>query len=387
MAVPAAKVGKTKPTVKKRPPVQLINAADVEPEEMTFLWLDRIPNGTLTVIGGKPGMGKSLYTNYLAAEVTKAGGAVLMSAPEDALTWVKIPRLMAAGADPRLVHFWPGKLRLPEDVDAAEELIRFHGIKLLLIDPIAKHVTRKGDPAPALEPLVAMAERTGVAVVAVHHLNKKLPKDAHPQDAFGGPAGGWIGTARMAHVLGPITSGDEEQRFMSVAKSNHLRDDAPSVEFYIEEVEVDLPNGSTVEVPRLVFVTADSPVKAGAVVHYKPGDNSGSDTAQGEKKRIGMEFLTLVLVGGPIPAKLLYDQAQKVGVSKKTLNRAADELEVIRQRVGFGPGSHIEWSLPPDHPALRSVGPVAAAPSSEQDLEDALAQILAEGMGGEDDDA
>ena len=106
---------------KKKAPTatKLIRAADVKPEKLDFLWLDRIPKGTITLIGGRPGQGKSLFTTCLAAQVTKRGGAVIMSNPEDQLASVKVPRLIAAEADPRLVHFWPGKLRLPGDVDRA----------------------------------------------------------------------------------------------------------------------------------------------------------------------------------------------------------------------------------------------------------------------------
>ena len=118
----------------------------------------------------------------------------------------------------------------------------FHGVKLVTIDPIAKHVGGK-DPNTALEPLVAMAERTGVAVVGVHHLNKRLPKDAHPQEAFGGASGGWLGTVRFAHVLGPAGAGEPESRFLAVAKANNARRPAPAIEFYMDDVEVDLPDG------------------------------------------------------------------------------------------------------------------------------------------------
>ncbi len=363
------------------PRVETIRASDVEPEELTFLWLDRVPHGTLTLVGGRPGQGKSLFTNYLAGVVTRAGGAVLMSNPEDAMTTSKIPRLLAAGADPRLVHFWPGKISIPDDVGALEELVLFHGIQLVTVDPIAKHIRSK-DPNSALEPLVAMAERTGVAIVGVHHLIKRLPKDAHPQEAFGGASGGWLGTTRVAHVFGPCEGGEEESRFLAVAKANHTRDDAPSVEFYLEEVEVDLPNGKVQEVGRLVFVNETSKATAGGVVHFR---GSGYKDAGGDpdKKAVAAEFLTLLLMNGPVPAKTIFDKAAEAGVSQKTCRRAAEQLEVVKERVGFGPGSHLKWSLPPGHPSLRTVGPKVSKSKKpkDSDVDAAIAKIL----GGEDD--
>jgi hypothetical protein len=273
------------------------------------------------------------------------------------------------------VHFWPGKISIPADVEALEELVVFHGIGLVTIDPIAKHIRAK-DPTTALEPLVAMCERTGVAVVGVHHLIKRLGKDAHPQEAFGGPSGGWLGTTRVAHVFGPAEGGEEESRFLGVAKANHTRDDAPSVEFYLEEVEVDLPNGKVQEVGRLVFVNDSSKVEAAGIVHFKGSGykDAGGDT---DKKQVASEFLTLLLMHGPVPAKAVFEKAAETGVSQKTVRRAADALEVEKERKGFGPGSFLLWSLPAGHPALRTVGPkVTRKPKPAAGVDEAIAKIL-----------
>jgi hypothetical protein len=368
--------------------LQLIRAADVEPEELEFLWPlqgeGRIPKGVITLIGGRPGQGKSLVTNYLAAEVTKAGGAVIMSNPEDPVAAVKVPRLLAAGADTRLVHFWPGKLRLPADVEELEQFVLFHGVELVTIDPIAKHVQGK-DPNTALEPLAAMAERTKCAVVGVHHLNKRLPKDAHPQEAFGGASGGWLGTVRFAHVLGPTGAGEAEARFLAVAKSNHGNDDIPSVEFYMDEVDVDLPGGGVTETVKLVFVADDRPVHASDVVHYRA---IGFRKENPEKRAVAMEFITLLLVKGPVPANEVFDKAAEHGVSKMTCKRASQELGVQKDRVGAGPGSYIVWSLPDDHPLMQSLGQRVSAGEEldEDDVDAAIRQILAEADEEDDDD-
>ena len=380
---------------KKKPTRTLIRAADVKPEKLQFL-LDevigeRVPLGAITLFGGRPGQGKSLLTTWLAGEVTRRGGAVIMSNPEDQLASVKVPRLLAADADPRLVHFWPGKLRLPQDVELLEELVLFHGIKLVTIDPIAKHVSAS-DPNTALEPLAAMAERTGVAVVGVHHLNKRLPKDAHPQEAFGGAAGGWLGTVRFAHVLGPAGAGEAESRFLGVAKANSADDQTPSLEFYMDTVEVDLPDGTVDETARLVFVNDSAPVPAAAIVQWK---GEGYRSENPEKKAVASEFLALLLLqaakdGREVPAKEVFDKAAEHGVSKMTVRRAAEDLNVVKRRVGWGPGSYLVWELPADHPLLRTIGPKdtgkkgkkakpngdAALLDGQMDVDDVIRSIL-----------
>jgi len=277
---------------------------------------------------------------------------VIMSNPEDAMATVKMPRLLAAGADTRLVHFWPGKMSLPGAVDALEELVQFHNVELVTIDPIAKHI-RSSDPNTALEPLVAMAERTGVAIVGVHHLNKRMPKDATPAEFFGGASGGWLGTARFAHVLGPADGGEAESRFLGVAKSNHAPDDAKSIEFYIDSAEVDLPDGKVVETGRLIFVKSDSKVTSEAIVHFR---GKGYKDASPEKKAVAVEALTMWLKDGPMPAKTVFEKAAEHGVSQATMRRAGEQIEVVKQRVGFGPGSYLTWELPDAHPLKKSIG-------------------------------
>ena len=171
----------------------------------------------------------------------------------------------------------------------------------------------------------------------MHHINKRMPKEAHPRDAFGGANGSWLGTARFAHILGPAEAGEEESRFLGVVKANHGRDDVPAVEFFIDEAEIDLPNGEMITTGKLNFVSDQAPVNAFSIVHYK-GDRGFKDQQRGggEKLEAAIEFVTLMLMKGPRPVKWLTDKAAKHGVSKMTLRRAAEDMGIIKQRVGFG---------------------------------------------------
>jgi hypothetical protein len=374
---------KKKPPAPSTPRVQTIRAADVQPEELEFLWLDRIPRGVITLVGGRPKQGKSLFTYYLAAEVTKRGGAVLMSNPEDRLGVSKAPRTLAAGADPRLVHFWPGiKARIPEDVELLEELVGFHGIELVVLDPIAKHIARK-DTVDALETLGAMAERTNVSVVCVHHIVKRMPRDAHPMDAFGGPYGGWVGSARAAHLFGPAASGDENARYLVEVAGNETPEGKPAVEFYIDNAEVDMPDGTVRETGRLVFMNDTTPVFGENIVNYKGGDPTGFKHQGGEKLAGAIEWLTLMLMHGPVPGKDLNEKVVEVGLSRATLKRASAELNIVKKRVGFGPGSYLTWELPPEHPIL-SMGQAATPQPEEDEMDAELRKLLDEAAEGDD---
>lgn len=75
-------------TPKKKPPSEPNNApvktiaseaivhrmSDVEPEQLEWLWPNRIPLGKLTLLAGDPGLGKSFVTMDMAARVSR--GAV-----------------------------------------------------------------------------------------------------------------------------------------------------------------------------------------------------------------------------------------------------------------------------------------------------------------------
>jgi putative DNA primase/helicase len=85
-------------------------ASDIEPERIEWLWPGRIAAGKLTLIGGKPGLGKSQVSAYIAAVVSKGecwpcgegrspqGNVVFFSA-EDGIADTIVPRLIGIGAD------------------------------------------------------------------------------------------------------------------------------------------------------------------------------------------------------------------------------------------------------------------------------------------------
>src|SRR5262245_60333810 len=92
---------------------------DLVPRPVDWLWPHILPAGKLTLIDGDPSQGKSLMTLDLAARLTTARalpdgyqppepcGVVLVGA-EDNLEDTVLPRLLAAGADPRRVHAFRG---------------------------------------------------------------------------------------------------------------------------------------------------------------------------------------------------------------------------------------------------------------------------------------
>jgi RecA-family ATPase len=182
----------------------------VEGRALCWLWPGRIPLGTLTLLDGDPGLGKSLLALDLVARVTRGaampdgdaggpegavdgagggaegaveGGAVLLSAEDDLAATVR-PRLRAAGADLQRVLAVQTVLTydtatgqevergfaLPGDSPLLEAAIGEVEAKLVVIDPLMAYLDgrvnswRDQDVRAALAPLARLArlaERTG----------------------------------------------------------------------------------------------------------------------------------------------------------------------------------------------------------------------------------
>ena len=87
---------------------------DIIPVEIDWLWQDRIAAGKLTLIAGAPDDGKSQIVANLSATISNGGkwpfeegkaecGAVIWLSAEDTAADITVPRLIAAGANRKLI--------------------------------------------------------------------------------------------------------------------------------------------------------------------------------------------------------------------------------------------------------------------------------------------
>lgn len=228
--------------------------SEVEPEHVEWLWEGRIPYGKVSIIDGDPGQGKSALTTDLCARISvgrgwpdggecEAGGAIICSA-EDGVADTIRPRLDAAGGNPSKVLAFSTMpcgegsermLEFPADLDLIRQAIERVEARLLIVDPISaflppdvdmhkdQHVRR------ALSPLAKMAEDTGVAVVAVRHLNKGNGSALYR----GGGSIGIIGAARSGMIVGPHPEDDE--LIVLAPTKNNLAASAASLSFSLQE--------------------------------------------------------------------------------------------------------------------------------------------------------
>ena len=74
------------------PGYRLHRAADIRPEAVRWLWTGRVPAGTLTVLDGDPGKGKSTLTATLAAAVSTGRALAGRSSAPPGRGHLRLPR-------------------------------------------------------------------------------------------------------------------------------------------------------------------------------------------------------------------------------------------------------------------------------------------------------
>lgn len=331
----------------KAPPVGTV-LADVEPEQVTWLWDRRIPRGKLTIIDGDPDLGKSALSTDLAARVSvgrtfpdgapgEKAGVVLMNA-EDGLADTIRPRLDAAGGDATKVlslatevdeEGYERILSIPEDIPIIERGIKQMGAALVVVDPLMAFLSpeinahKDQDVRRGLAPLANMAERTGAAIVVVRHLNKMSGGNAKYR---GGGSIGIIGAARSGLVVGEHPQ-DEDLRILASNKGN-LCKKAPSLQYRIKTA---LNGSARVEWEGESHLNASDLIQA-------------PDTPE-EKSALGeaVEWLKDELLEGPMTAAVVWKNSRKAGISDRTMKRAKSLLHVHSEKESDGSWT---WSLP-----------------------------------------
>jgi AAA domain len=343
-------VGTAVPTGEREGRYGTVCLSDVQPEAVDWLWFGRLALGKLTLIDGDPGLGKSLLSLDSTARVTTGSawpdglpcavsGSVLLLGAEDGLADTVRPRLDVAHAAIHRVHALPivGERpsghppSIPDDIPDIEAALVATGAILLVIDPLMAFLGGKvnshhdQDVRRALAPLAEMADRLRVAVLVIRHLNK----------SSGGPAiyrgGGSIGLAGAARIVLAVGSDpeDESRRILASVKSN-LSAPPPSLAYQLVEergtVRIEWLGTSTLTAGQLLAAPVDD------------DERSALDDA--------VTFLADQLSSGSVAVKDVKSEAQKAGISDRTLTRAKARAGVVSERVGFGKDGEWSWTLP-----------------------------------------
>jgi len=342
--------------------LRLTPASAIKPRPVRWAWDDRIPTGTLTLIPGRVGIGKSLLLVWTAARLTRGElpgvhhgtpKPVIMLATEDSWEHTIVPRLIVAGADLNLVYraeiivaeMAYGRLTLPRDCALLTAEIQRLGAALVGADPLISLIDGKVDThknrdvREALEPLVKVAAQTNCSIVGLAHHNKSAGAD---------PLGLITGSAAFSEVVRAVISvardpdTDDGSVIVTQTKNNLGRLDLTSLRYVIDSVIVDTEEGPA-PTGRLCW-TGDS---ERTVFDILEAGAERDDGALGDACEWLRDFLE---AEGAARVSDVRKHARSNGHSDRTLDRAKRKLRVVNKKSGFGANGHWEWSLPPKNP-------------------------------------
>jgi hypothetical protein len=315
---------------------------------VSWLWPDCIPLGKLAILDGDPDLGKSLLVLDLCARPStgrplpdgrpSAGPAnVLVLSAEDSPIDTIVPRLRQLGADLQRVFVWQRQRddeewpwRLPAQVSRPDEALGRTDARLAVIDPITAFLDDRvlcaSDQSVrrALAPLMHLADKHRCSLLMHRHLNKQGCRNAVYR-GLGSIA--FVAACRFAMLVArdPVTPG----RCVLAKVRNAVAGTQPSLGYRITAAGGGLPT---------VDWLGPSPFAADDLL-------AGTGREHGARDRAAI-FLEQFLAAGPRTARDVWEAAQKVGVSARTLQRAKKGLGITCRRYDPDGRPVSYWLLP-----------------------------------------
>ena len=310
--------------------------SEIEAKDVVWLWKNRIPLGEITLLVGDPGVGKSYFSYFLSAQISKGGswpdapdepiesGKVLILSTDEDPHYAIRPRSDAAGADTDKIAILEGSrgkkgeikiLNLTKDIRRMEEIFKKDkGYSLWIIDTLTDYLGRMdshkySDVRWALMPLLALARKYHVAVVGIMHCNKNTSLQVLYR-IMGSM--GFAAVARSIWVIAKDRDDEEEKRRFFVTLKANLAPEQKPLAFHLENLG---------KVARVVFdsepVGDDFDIEDVLV----PQERS-SETKRAKK------FLLDTLKDGAVLMKEIKSAARDEAISWGTLRKAKKKMRV-----------------------------------------------------------
>ena len=317
--------------------------SEVPDEQLEWLWYPYICLGTLGLLDGDPGDGKSQFTGWLVSEVSRGrvlpNGVKLPQANcfllnfEDLAGAVIKKRLESNGADLERVFIQTRTFKLtPELADWLDGEIASADARLVILDPIQAFITGDVDASnnvdvrEFMERLKDIAERRRCAIIVVRHFGKGQHDKAMKK---GIGATDFVGISR--NQFGLARRRDSVPGFIVFhMKTNFERGDA--MLFTMGEAD-----GRKGQQPKIGF---DRFEKIDVDAFF-----AGTPTTRGpdqDEREMAKQFLSDALADGPKAAAKLKSQGEARAISASTMDRARKDLGIISAKEG----KIWFWSLP-----------------------------------------
>jgi putative DNA primase/helicase len=279
-------------------------------------------------------------------------GNVLMWTSEDDPSDTLIPRLIRMGADLSRIYIieqtrLPGQKPRPfnpaTDLAALAEKAKSIGdVVLFVIDsvvsavPPSRNSHNNAETRTGLQPVVDFARETHAAVLGISHLTKGTAGKDPLEWLTGSLAFGALPRLVMFAANNHAEGENEPERIMVRVKTN-IGPQGGGFGYHIDIAK--LYERPDIEATRIVW---EHEIEGSA--RDLLADAEHFDDDDGKKRKIdkAKDFLTDALSRRERPQMEIESEAKALGISSRTLNRAASSDLVHRRKVGVG---HWFWSL------------------------------------------
>lgn len=323
-------------------------ADKVKAQKLTWLLPGRILSGSIAILEGQKGVGKSSVAVALAASLTsgtpflgrrkKDTGDVLWLAGEESFRAVVKPRLLAAGADLSRIHRLkdapgggPGRLFLPMGLNHLRDAIEAWNVRLIVADPWICCLDPSLSPSNeqqvrlALDPLNGLMIDTGCVSLLSRHWTKDSSADRVDRGI------GSVAVAAVARSIMAIDWPDERttRRVLRVVRCNEATS-TPAIEYHLEGE----PGCPVMARLRELSAAEDDP--------------RGDQSDPGERDvRADAQVLLRHLIGTEwVQASAVLREATSAAIGERTLRAAKAELGVRSRRKGGTHPAVWEWGPP-----------------------------------------
>ena len=305
--------------------LKMIRMSEVQSQEIEWLWYPFIPYGKLTIIQGDPGDGKTTMVLNLAAKLSKGEALdenmkvtepvnVIYQTAEDGLADTVKPRLELAGADcERIIVIDESDKSLSMVDERLEQAIVRTGARLLILDPIQAYLgggmdmNRANEARDMTKKLGALAEKTKCAIILIGHMNKASGNKA----AYRGMGSiDFFAVARSVLLVGRV-EGESNTRAVVQIKNNLAAFGHPKA-----------------------FALSEDGFKWLGEYEITVDEVLGGITPKANKMEQAKQMLReLAETQSAVLSNEIFDRANELGISKRTLENAKKELGVQTRKI------------------------------------------------------
>lgn len=332
------------------PQADLLYFTDIEHRPVEWLWPGRLAAGSLAILSGDPGSGKTWVALAIAAALSQGDRPGASAASRDGAgqpctvlyastphlgSELIRPRFLALGGDPaRLVLLRgiasstaPTAISLRDTPILEDALARTHA-RLLILDPLHSYLAaneRHRGPvgARAFDELAQLAEKHRCCILLVRHLRRRGRSPAAIELSA---------AVRTEFLVG--SSPDAPARPALVQTKSNLAPLAPALGYRID------PAGDLASAFRW---TGPSDLTADDLQRERP---IGAGLP---KRKQAAEWLRRHLSDGPLSQRTIELAALCDGLCMTTIRRAKQDIGVTSTKNNFNGVWY--WELPPEEPA------------------------------------